>query len=210
MVTPARSERRRFADELLAVGPDAPTLCTGWSARDLAAHIVLRDRRPDAAAGLIVSALSGYTDKVQRRIAKREWADIVADVRDGAPFSPTRLGPIDRLVNTVEFFVHLEDVRRAQPGWTARDLPGDLIDDLSAALQRSAKMFTRSAPAGITLQPTDRVEPIVAKDTSPVVTVSGPVGELVLWVNGRQAHALVGYVGPDDAVDALRTASFGI
>lgn len=210
MVTPATSERRRFADELLAVGPDAPTLCTGWTARDLAAHIVLRDRRPDAAAGIVVSALSGYTDKVQRRVATREWADLVSDVRDGAPFSPTRLGPVDRLVNTVEFFVHLEDVRRAQPDWTARDLPGDLVDDLWGALGRSAKMFTRKAPAGITLQATDRAGSIVAKDASPMVTVSGPVGELVLWIYGRQAHALVGYVGPDDAVDALRTASFGI
>jgi hypothetical protein len=43
-----------------------------------------------------------------------------------------------------------------------------------------------------------------------MVTVRGPVGELVLWIFGRQAHALVEYDGPDDAVEALRTASFGI
>ena len=52
MTTPATLERRRFADALLEVGPDAPTLCDGWSTRDLAAHVVLRDRRPDAAGGL--------------------------------------------------------------------------------------------------------------------------------------------------------------
>ena len=113
-------------------------------------------------------------------------------------------------MNTTEFFVHLEDVRRAQPEWTARELPADLADDLWAAVGRSAKMFTRKAPAGITLQATDRDGSIVAKDATPMVTVSGPVGELVLWIFGRQAHALVGYVGPDDAIDALRTASFGI
>lgn len=210
MVTPATSERRRFADELIAVGPEAPTLCTGWSARDLAAHIVLRDRRPDAAAGVVVPALSGYTERVQRRIASRAWEDLVADVRDGAPVSPTRIGAVDRLVNTAEFYVHLEDVRRAQPGWEPRDLPGDLVDDLHGVLQRAAKLFARKAPAGITLQPTDRRGTIVAKDASPMVTVSGPVGELVLWLYGRQAHARVGYVGPDDAVDAVRSASFGI
>lgn len=210
MVTPATSERRRFADELLAVGPDAPTLCTGWTARDLAAHIVMRDRRPDAAGGILVPALAGYAEKVQRRIAARAWEDLVADARDGAPFSPTRLGPVDRLVNTAEFFVHLEDVRRAQSDWEPRTLPGDLVDDLHGVLRRSAKMFARKAPAGITLQPTDRSDTIVAKDASPMVTVSGPVGELVLWLYGRQAHARVGYVGPDDAIDALRTASFGI
>jgi len=210
MATPATMERRRFADELLAVGPEAPTLCTGWTARDLAAHVVLRDRRPDAMPGVLIKALAGYTERVQRSIASRAWADLVADVRDGAPISPTRLGPVDRLVNTAEFFVHLEDVRRAQPDWEPRELPGDLVADLYGVLQRSAKMFTRKAPAGVTLAPTDGHDAIVAHDAAPMVTVSGPVGELVLWIYGRQAHARVGYVGPDDAVAALQSASFGI
>lgn len=210
MATPATMERRRFADELLAVGPDAPTLCTGWTARDLAAHVVLRDRRPDAMPGVLIKALAGYTARVQRSIAARPWADLVADVRDGAPISPTRLGPVDRFVNTAEFFVHLEDVRRAQPDWEPRELPGDLAADLYGVLQRSAKMFTRKAPAGVTLAPTDGHDTIVAHDATPMVTVSGPVGELVLWIYGRQAHARVGFVGPDDAIADLQAASFGI
>ena len=211
MVTPATLERRRFADELIAVGPDSPTLCGDWTTRDLAAHIVLRDRRPDAMPGVLVKALAGYTDKVQHRIATREWADIVADVRDGAPlWSPTRLDRLDRLVNTTEFFVHLEDVRRAQPEWSARSLPDALVDDLHAAIGRSAKMFARKAPAGITLRPDDGRTPIVANDRTPMVTVTGPVGELVLWIFGRQAHALVEYDGPAESIDALRSASFGI
>lgn len=210
MATPATTERRRFADELISVGPDAPTLCTGWTARDLAAHVVLRDRRPDAAAGVVIPTFAGYTAKVQRSIARREWADLVADVRDGAPLSPTRLGPVDRLVNTTEFFVHLEDVRRAQPEWAPRELPGDLVTDLYGALKRSAKLFARKAPAGVTLSPSDGHDPIVAKDATPMVTVSGPVGELVLWIFGRQTHSLVGYVGEDAAIAALQTASFGL
>lgn len=211
MVTPATLERRRFADELIAVGPDSPTLCGDWTTRDLAAHIVLRDRRPDAMPGVLVKALAGYTDKVQHRIAAREWADIVADVRDGAPlWSPTRLDGVDRLVNTTEFFVHLEDVRRAQPDWSARTLPDDLVDDLHAAISRSAKLFARKAPAGITLRPDDGRTAIVANDRTPMVTVTGPVGELVLWIFGRQAHALVEYDGPDESVGELRSASFGI
>ncbi len=211
MVTPATLERRRFADELIAVGPEAPTLCGDWTTRDLAAHIVLRDRRPDAMPGIVSKAFAGYTEKVQRRIAAREWADIVADVRDGAPLlSPTRLDAVDRLVNTTEFFVHLEDVRRAQPKWTPRELPEDLNDDLHAALGRSAKMLARKAPAGITLQPDDGRHAVVANDRAPMVTVTASVGELVLWIFGRQAHAIVEYDGPADAVDSLRSASFGI
>ena len=211
MSTPATLERHRFADELLEVGPDVDTLCEGWTARDLAAHVVLRDRRPDAAAGVIVSALSGYTDKVQDRIAKQDWSRIVDQVRSGPPiWSPTRIDKIDRLVNTTEFFVHLEDVRRARPDWEARQLDDDLVDDLDAALRRSAKMFARKAPAGITLEPDGGRAPVVANDGEPMVTVRGPVGELVLWIFGRQAHALVEYEGPADSVEALRTASFGI
>lgn len=211
MTTPATLERRRFADELLAVGPDAPTLCEGWTARDLAAHVVLRDRRPDAAGGLVVSALSGYTDKVQRKIADREFASLVADIAGGPPkWSPTSLDKIDRVTNTTEFFVHLEDVRRAQPDWTVRELDDDLVGDLDAALRRSAKLFARKAPAGLTLEPVDGSATLVARDAEPMVTVRGPVGELVLFMFGRQAHARVDVDGPDDAVEAIRTASFGI
>jgi len=211
MTTPATEERRRFADELLAVGPDVDTLCEGWTARDLAAHVVLRDRRPDAAAGVIVSALSGYTDKVQDKIAGQKWERIVDQVRSGPPiWSPTRIDKVDRLANTTEFFVHLEDVRRAQPDWAARTLDDDLADDLYAALRRSAKMFARKAPAGITLEPDGGRAHVVANDAEPMVTVRGPVGELVLWIFGRQGHALVEYDGPDDAVEALRSASFGL
>lgn len=211
MTTPATLERRRFADELLAVGPDAPTLCDGWSARDLAAHVLVRDRRPDAAAGLVVSALSGHTDKVQRKAARQAYDDIVERIRSGPPvWSPTRVDQVDRLANTTEFFVHLEDLRRARPGWTVRELDDDLVDDLDAALRRSAKVFARKAPAGITLEPDGGRAQVVAHEGEPMVTVRGPVGELVLWIFGRQAHADVGYDGPEDAVEALRTASFGI
>ena len=125
-------------------------------------------------------------------------------------WSPARIDKVDRLINTTEFFVHLEDVRRAQPDWEPRELPDELVDDLYAALGRSAKLFARKAPAGITLTPSNGHQPIVANSGSPMVTVSGPVGELVLWMFGRQAHARIGYVGPDEAVDRLRTASFGL
>lgn len=211
MPTPAALERRRFAEELSTAGPDSATLCEGWTTRDLAAHIVLRDGRPDAAMGLVVPAASGYTAKVQTKIAGEDWDDLVEQVRSGPPlWSPTRVGKVERLVNTVEFFVHLEDVRRARPDWASRELDADLVDDLASALSRIAKLYARKAPAGITLTPDDGRTPIVANDSDPMVTVTGPVGELVLFINGRQDHAIVELDGPDEAVDALRAARFGI
>lgn len=209
MTTPATLERQRFADELLAVGPDVDTLCEGWTARDLAAHVVLRDRRPDAMPGVLVSMFSGYTDKVQSKIADTEWAELVEKVRAAPKLSPTRIDAVDRLANTSEFFVHLEDVRRAQPGWEPRELDDELTADLTSALGRMAKPLTRRAPVGITLAP-EGGDPIVAKQTEPMVTVRGPVGELVLFVFGRQDHARVALEGDEDAIEQARSASFGL
>jgi uncharacterized protein (TIGR03085 family) len=211
MTTAATHERHRFADLLAEIGPNAPTLSGDWSTRDLAAHIVIRDRRPDAMPGILIPQLAGYTDKLQSKLAQsEEYEDLVRKVREGAPFwSPTRLDAVDRLTNTAEFFVHLEDVRRAQPDWTARELDADLVDDLYDVLKRGAKMMARKAPAGIALAPTGRAS-IIANKNEPMVEVSGPVGELVLWLYGRQAHSLVDYDGPEDAVEQLRSASLGI
>jgi uncharacterized protein (TIGR03085 family) len=81
----AADERRALSDLFDELGPDVPTLCTGWRARDLAAHLVLRERRPDAAAGIRVKALSGHAEKVQRAIAARPWPTVVELVRTGPP-----------------------------------------------------------------------------------------------------------------------------
>ena len=209
MTTPATLERQRFADELITVGPDVDTLCEGWTARDLAAHVVLRDRRPDAMPGVLVSMFSGYTDKVQSKIADTDWSDLVEMVRAAPKFSPTRIDALDRLMNTSEFFVHLEDVRRAQPGWEPRELDEELTADLTAALGRMAKPLTRRAPVGITLAP-EGGEAIVANKGEPMVTVRGPVGELVLFVFGRQDHARVAFEGVEAAIEQARNASFGL
>lgn len=210
MTTPATRERQSFADSLAAAGPDVPTLCAGWTARDLAAHIVIRDRRPDAMPGIVFPQFSGYTQKVQDHAATGDWDELIAEVREGPPvWSPMRIDLVDRAANSVEFFVHHEDVLRAQPGWSARQLDDELVRDLHGALRRVARLFARKAPAGIVLRPDGHAD-ILANARQPGVIVTGPVPELVLWIYGRQPHALVEYDGPDDQVEALRTARFGI
>ncbi|MGH8989581.1 MAG: TIGR03085 family metal-binding protein, partial [Acidimicrobiales bacterium] len=109
----AQSERRELCELLDEVGPDAPTLCEGWNAQDLAAHLVLRERRPDAAVGILVRRLRPYTDRVQRELRDRPWPSLVDKVRSGPP---ALLRPVDELVNVVELFVHHEDLRRARHG----------------------------------------------------------------------------------------------
>lgn len=209
-MTAASAERRRLVDTLRDVGPDAPTLCHPWSVRDLAAHLIVRERRPDAAIGILVGPLARYTDKVQRRVAADPWDTLVARLDGGPPaWSPARVAAVDRAMNTAEYFVHHEDILRVQPGWSPRQLDPALVDDLADVLKR-AKLLVRKAPCGIVLAPDDGHPSVTAKQGEPTVTVRGAVGELVLWAYGRQAHAVVGYDGPADAVTLLQTATFGI
>src|SRR3954465_14194619 len=110
----AQIERAALADALLAVGPSAPTLCEGWTTSDLAAHVVARDRRPDAAPGVMIKALSGWTERV--RIGYRDrhtFGALVGIVRETPKWSLAAIGPFDEVINAVEFFIHTEDVRRA-------------------------------------------------------------------------------------------------
>ena len=208
----ARHERHELADLLAAVGPDAPTLDKGWATRDLAAHLVIRERRPDAAIGIVVRPLAGHSEKVRRQVAAGAWGDLVDLVRTGPPrWSPAALEPIDRLANTVEFFVHHEDVRRAADGWAPRPVDGDLEHELWRRLKLMSRVLVRKAPVGLVLQRTSGDEVSAKKPAADgvSVTVTGPASELLLFAYGRQAHARVEITGPDDAAARLLEASLG-
>ena len=114
----AQQERNTLCDLFVERGSEAPTLCEGWSTADLAAHLAVRERRPDSGPGLVWPPLAGYTDKVRRTVRDRTpWEKLVEKVRQGPPLL---LRPFDGPMNTVEFFIHVEDVRRAQEGWEPR------------------------------------------------------------------------------------------
>ncbi|KPC78624.1 hypothetical protein ADL35_19840, partial [Streptomyces sp. NRRL WC-3753] len=104
MSTHAKRERLLLADLLESAGPDAPTLCEGWRTRDLAAHVVLRERRPDAAGGMLVKPLAGRLERVQAEFTAKPYDELVQLIRTGPPrFSPFGLKQIDEAANTVEF-----------------------------------------------------------------------------------------------------------
>jgi uncharacterized protein (TIGR03085 family) len=210
VASPARAERLELCDLFDQLGPDAPTILDDWTTRDLAAHLVMRERRPDAAAGIAVSILARYAERVRILEKERPWPELVERVREGPPiWNPMHVEVIDTITNTVEFFVHHEDVRRAQDAWTQRELPADLEDALATAMDRSGSLLTRKARVGLVLQPDGR-DPIRLRRGQPVVTISGPIGEGVLYVYGRKAIADVTVDGPDDAVAAVAAAPFGL
>ncbi|MFM1751362.1 MAG: hypothetical protein RL119_324 [Actinomycetota bacterium] len=210
MSNPTRTERDLICDLFTEYGPDAPTLCAGWTTRDLAAHLVVRERRPDAAAGILISRLSAYGDRVRSRTASGDWNTLIKTLRNGpARFSPLRLSLLDRLANTVEFYVHVEDVRRAQPDYGPRNLDTAVENQLLTMMRRGARLLARSAPCGLILHPTGS-SPITAKKGQPAVTVSGDIGEIVLFMYGRLEQAAVKLDGPAELVEALRATSFGV
>jgi uncharacterized protein (TIGR03085 family) len=179
-------ERAAVCDLFDELGPTAPTLCTGWRTRDLAAHLVLRERRPDAAPGILFSALGGYTKRVQDGYARRPWSELVDLLRTGPPaLSPTRIPLVDKLVNSVELLVHHEDVRRAQPGWEPR--PPDPARDAAAwaGVSPAGRMTLRKSPVGLVLRRPDGAETVVRRGPNTVM-VSGEPAELLLWAFGRE------------------------
>jgi uncharacterized protein (TIGR03085 family) len=206
-VTHAQDERRAVCDLLADVGPDQPTLCAGWRTADLAAHLVLRERRPDAGAGVMGGPLARHTRRVQARIGDRHsFAELIELIRNGPPrLSMFRLPGADEKLNLVEYFVHHEDVRRARPDWQPRKVAPDLVDVLWDRLSL-ARLMLRKAPVGVELVRADpgpgRVR-ITARARTPVVTVTGDPVELTLWTMGRTSVAHVQLDGADADVAAL-------
>ncbi|MER5743749.1 TIGR03085 family metal-binding protein [Streptomyces sp. NPDC002225] len=210
MSTHAKRERLLLADLLEAVGPEAPTLCAGWTARDLAAHVVVRERRPDAAGGLLVGALKNRLERVQGEFAAKPYEELIQLIRTGPPrFSPYAVKQVDEAANTVEFYIHTEDVRRAQPEWTRRELDPVFADLLWSRTERTARLLGRKSPVGLVLRRPDG-RTVVAHKGAPVVTVTGEPGELLLFAFGRQSAATVGLEGDKEAVDRLGTAALGM
>jgi uncharacterized protein (TIGR03085 family) len=215
-VTYSLDERLALAALLDQTGPDAPTLCAGWQTRDLAAHVVLRERRPDAGVGMIGGPLAGYTARLQRQYLERySFAELIEQFRSGPPrLSPFAIPGVDEAANTVEYFVHYEDVRRAVPDWAEREIPAGLADALWKRLKGS-RLFLRSAPTGIVFARADAdvtgntasagtATPIIAKNMAPSVRVTGTPAELTLWSTGRVTVARVELSGSDEDVARLR------
>ena len=206
--TVAARERHALCNLMDEVGPEAPTLCAGWTARDLVAHLVVRESRPDVAGGILLPALARYTDRVQSSIAQRPWTELVDRVRSGPPWwSPWRLPWVGDLGNTMEFFVHHEDVRRARTGWEPRPTDSRRAGVLWGLL-RAARVLYRKSPVGVVLRTPDGSER-TARRGERSVTVVGSPEELTLHAFGRD-QAIVDIEGDQVAVAALRSSQRGL
>jgi uncharacterized protein (TIGR03085 family) len=207
--TLVRRERHALCETALALGPDVPTLCGGWNARDLVAHLLVRENSMVGAAGITFPPMSGFTERAMARAGRAPFPEMVEKLYDPG-LTPYRLPGVERLTNTLEYLVHHEDLRRAQPGWTPRRLPAADEDELWQLIKGAARLATRKAGVPIVVRRSDRPgeEATIRKGDDPVV-VTGRPSELTLFFFGRDQLDGVTFDGPPASVTTLRESSLG-
>jgi uncharacterized protein (TIGR03085 family) len=204
-------ERAQLSDLLEELGPGAPTLLAPWRARDIAAHLVLRERDYLAGPGLVLPGPWGrLAEQRQRALALKDFTWLIATLRSGPPPGFFRIGWVHRFPSLNEFFVHHEDVRRANgrgPRTNQRAMDEALWRNVSSAPWFLAR---RLRGAGLELHWAGTTKTIRARRGEPTARITGPPGELLLYLFGRQDAAQVEVSGPAAAVDAVRRARFGM
>lgn len=197
MTSFARAERSRLCDLALDTGPDAPTLCGDWTVRELMAHLVVREHSP-LAAGIVVPQLASVTEKETDRVARRPFEKLVSRVR--RPLSPMALPGVDGVLNTAEYFVHHEDVRRANGDGPRLDRP-DLDDALRPVVGRMAAVQLWRNKIDVELVD-DRGTSLARRGDAPPRVIGRPA-ELLLWLNGRAPVADVAFEGSEAELSRL-------
>ena len=205
------NERAAICDSFEEFGPDAPTLCEGWNTRDLLAHMLVRERRPDAAAGLVVPFLHKHLEEVTESFKAEPWDEMIKTFRDGPPMlSLSAIPVVGDKINLAEFFIHHEDIRRAQPKWVPRDDNPELDDALWKPLNMMGRMLFRKSPVGVTLRSAGR-DDIVAKKAEKGVILVGLPGEIVIHGYGRPLDKVHVVVQGDPAdVEAFEASPRGM
>jgi uncharacterized protein (TIGR03085 family) len=205
-------ERRQLCDLFDELGPSVPTLLEGWTAHDLAAHLVLREH--DLVAGpcmVLPGPFQRFAERRRTELAqRRDFTWLVARIRSGPPIGFFRIGWVRGLANLNEFFVHQEDVRRANSQG-----PRSLTPAMDAALWRNVRrggryLSRRLHGCGLEIEWAGTNERVTVRPGSPTARLAGLPGELLLYVFGRQAAAQVDVSGPPEAVAAVHRTHFGM
>lgn len=200
----AQRERTALVDLCAQLGPAAPTLDEGWLTRDLLTHLRIRESYPRPALGIFLSVFRQHTLDAEKKLSTWPYSKLLDSVLLGPPWwSPLRL--LDTMANTVEMFVHHEDVIRANDvGDTPRELTAADRHTLWTHAIPLLKAILRRSTLSLVLKPIDGPSPIDAGSArGDVVVISGPTSELVLWTYGRSA-ASVTFNGDSDAVAAVQ------
>lgn len=196
MTSTASEQRHALATALRSVSADAPTLCEGWAAKDLALHIVIRDSRPDLMIGPALPLVGDHARKALDRLRSTGYESLVNRAEAGPPaYFPQSLPPLNDLMNTAEFYVHTEDVLRAQPDFDPSH-PRSISEKLRRRLwtQGATAMFAmaaRKSKRRVTFSSPGYGSTTTGPASAPKRTITGAPEEMLLWAFGREAKAQV-------------------
>lgn len=198
-------ERRALADQLETLTPEqwaTPSLCAGWTVREVAAHLMVGPCGTMTEFGVAFLRSGLSFDRANSFLASRRaaapTASLVADLRDHAEhrFSPPGLdwhAPLsDQRLHALDICLPL-GLEPGQPVEPWRDV----LDFLAG---KGARGFLKRGRPALRLEATDlgwRHEP---RDGA-VDRVRGPAPSLALALSGRPA-GLIGLEG--SGVDLLR------
>lgn len=196
-------ERAEMVRVLRESDPSAPTLCEGWEARHLLAHLLLRESSVSYAAGVVGGPLGARTDRLTDELAEKlaDRAEYDAALAQFASLPGhlkmrSRKPAADAAMNTIEYFVHCEDVVRAdsarEPRVERREVQERIWADL---IKRARTMVGKDYKDGLVLEApgySPVAVTVVAPPAGQVAKVlSGEPGELLLYLFGREEAAQV-------------------
>ncbi|WP_030159192.1 maleylpyruvate isomerase family mycothiol-dependent enzyme [Glycomyces sp. NRRL B-16210] len=185
-------ERRDLCDLLAELGPDAPTLCEGWTTLDLAAHLVLREH------------FAKWTEANMAAEKAKGLPALIDRLRAGAPLLPWRIPGVRTALNGVEYLIHHEDIRRANGMDSRTDRPD--LDEVAWKMSRLTgwRAARKIRPHGLELRSpggrTRRFGP-----AGGAVLTGQPV-EILLYLSGRREAAETDLTGSPEAIAALQNA----
>jgi uncharacterized protein (TIGR03085 family) len=205
-----KTEREALCDLLLELGPDAPTMCAGWTTSDIAIHLIICEARPQAwlaiPMGNRLPLLNRYFNRVVSKERDRGWEGLVARVRKGPAYGPTKYQAVRGRMMGRELVIHHEDVRRANGMGPRTDIPEVQAFAWAKLPSFAKRMLVVADPYGFELiHPDGRHRTM--KPGAPVVQLTGEPLEQLLYAFGRTTVAQVKILGDADALRVRNTAA---
>lgn len=180
-------------DELTEAQWRHPSLCAGWTVRDVAAHLTFAQARITQMLPELVRA-GGSVARMSRESARRRAASwpverLVAEIR-GMIGSRRHVQGVTHRETLIDILVHSQDI--AVPIGRRLDLPVDAAAHAASRVWSPGyRMWPRSRFAGFALTATDTRWS--AGEGEPV---HAPIAAILLLLTGRTAAALPSLTGP--------------
>lgn len=209
MTSLAKRERFAMAQTFRNLGPDAPTLCEGWNAFDLLLHLIIRENRPDAAAGIVIPGMKNYANKIKEGLRLKGFETLVQEFANGPRnLSIFSLPGVDDLANTIEFVIHHEDLLRAQANYSPRVFSDEDKKILWKGFTKTGKFFLFKAKVGVIAKSEQGT--YTMKSGNSCVTIEGDVIDLWLYTYGRKTAANIKFDGDEKSIKILQETKLGI